>query len=128
MPASTLGLAAASMIQWTEENASTSLTQRTSAWRTLMPRLRKRSTLSELPGRLKLSKPVISQPESLSSNASASVLPTNPQTPEIRTFMGRSFTARLHSRGRGKIWREFVRFEGLNIHLNQADETAAVVR
>jgi hypothetical protein len=53
------------------------------------------------------------------------VLPTNPQTPEIKIFI--SFASRFYRRNASKIFRQIVRRESLNVHFDQADERAGEV-
>ena len=86
-PASTLGLAAASITQSAGGRVSKSAALRTSPCHTRMPAQRSRSRFCSEPGRMKLSMPKISTPPARSARLSASVLPANPQIPVIKIFM-----------------------------------------
>src|SRR5580658_8155339 len=83
-PASTLGLAEASMTQSQGARASMSLAARTSPCASRIPRRFSSARFPSLPGRMKLSSPQISYPRPCAASARAIALPAKPQIPEIR--------------------------------------------
>src|SRR5665213_2425973 len=86
-PASTLGFAAASITYSAAGKVSKSDALRTSAWMIFTPSFASSRRFSSLPGRMKLSTPVICKFSADASSARASVLPANPQMPVLRIFM-----------------------------------------
>ncbi len=85
-PRSTLGLAAASTTASTAGSASRSEGARRSACRTSTPSRRSARRFVSLPGRTRLSIPTTRETSPEAARPRASVLPTNPQAPVIRTL------------------------------------------
>src|SRR5205823_6132193 len=83
----TLGLAAASMTQSTAGRFSKSEAFRTSPCRKVIPRERRMLRLVSLPGRTRLSIPIISHRGSRSRKRFARELATKPQIPVMRSLI-----------------------------------------
>src|SRR5579871_3147857 len=93
-PASTLGLAAASITHSASGNISRSLAIRRSPWKSFTPAALSRVRFVSAPGRARLSTPKISTSLRRSRRDRTKLLPTNPQIPVIRTFIRLGFGLR----------------------------------